>query len=203
MYGIIDANRNATADELHRRRVMAGSKAPLGQAVAETSLLLYYGRSLQMEDLAGPRLELKGIDLADQSFRVVSYHCFPIGVYDRFLDVDIIVFAKMTATEGTVLGWLRRVEVEEAPVTWFEKNGIRRGYSHMVRSEFLSDMPKEFRFVDPCAHGELYGAIWNDKLLGWECCGCDRYLYDQRTREHIFNYHNRQSGHTMSEGETG
>lgn len=177
-------------EELHRRRVLAGSLLPLETSVAEVAVLDAYGQFVSIDHLVAKKnaLQLIPEDTAGQRLRIVVWRTFPLLVYSRFLDVDAYIFAvpqPNTLNVLNVAGWLPLEQVEEAPVVWFIQDGERKDYSHEVSAKFMAEMPGDFLFRDPCKHFENYGAIWDYNHEGWECCGCGRWIYDAKTREAV------------------
>lgn len=194
------------AREVHRRRLLSNTskRTPDFRAtIAETAFLSLYGKVPTVDDLkVGPKsLFLAPTDDAGNVVRVCTWERWPIRVFSRYLDAGAYVFAVPKGDHLEFEGWLPINLVEEAPIYWFEEDGERVDYSHEIDRDYLIPMPSTFRFVDTCEHKENWMQIWDWTFAAWQCCGCSRYVYDSREREHsarLLADHHRNSDQVLA-----
>lgn len=183
----MSGNIEAIARELLRRRVLTQQKNgqnDLMNALAQATLLDRYDRLPTIDDLKFNRdyLEFVTHDNAERGVRVVVVKGdWSHRVWSNSLDCDVVVFSRFDDKENTVEleGWMPRLEVEEAPFEWWEKDGKRVSYFHSVDNGAFIPMPEEFDFSEPCDHeSTLSLSYWDVRFGGWRCLKCDRIVYE-------------------------
>jgi len=179
-----------TARELSRRRIISNRQdvdRDIRSAYVEVLFLSQFGRQPRMEDLKRDkyRYDFMPTDDAGRSIRIIMRQEFPLRVYQRFLDADVYVFAKLhrLLDMSEVLGWLPRDEVVQAPRLDFPAQDRREpDYCHEVGAGHYAALPKVFNFTESCPH---IGQLWDYTTESWECFGCGRRIYSKWDREHI------------------
>ena len=193
------------AQELLRRRVLTGQangENDMMNAISQTTLLALYGRQPTIDDLKFNKNYLDFItkDEMGQTVRVIATNDDrPFYVWSNQLDVDCYVFLRYYATDKSAIpyGWIPRLDLEDTPITWWEKNGKKISYYHTIAniegfsyeaiaSAGLLPMPDTFHLVGPvCDHS---ATAWNGSVEGWSCLKCDRMLYDSTALEILRDY---------------
>ena len=183
------------AQELLRRRILTqqkDGKNDVQNAVCQTTLLAMYGRQPTIDDLTFSKDYLDFITEDELGFkvRVVSAkEGEDWRVWSNQLDgVDRICFARYYPEDKAafVFGWMNRVDVEETPVNWFERDGKRVSYWHSIDESKLNPMGDEFKLEDSCSHGKA--DVWDAESGGWRCLICDRIHFDTKAQETFAHY---------------
>lgn len=174
----------ADAEEAHRRKLLAGRDTGSQATLAETALVYSYGRVVQVTDFVQTwRLNLLPLDMNGKRVRVLIPRYWPLRVPANMLDnEDVLVVADFRRDAIRFLGWLPISHVEEAPVSFFEKDGKRLSYSHEIDQGYLFEMPDTFDFTDHCLHLDAWMALWEYSPPGWLCSGCGQVLYADEDR---------------------
>ena len=182
------------AQELLRRRILTqqkDGKNDVMNAVCQTTLLAMYDREPTIDDLKFSRDYLDFITEDELGFkvRVVSAkEGQDWKVWSNQLDgVDRICFARYYDEDKAahVFGWMNRVDVEDLPVNWFERDGKRVSYWHSVDDSKLTLMPDVFKLENGCDHPLN---TWNQESEGWRCLICDRINFDQDAQKVLNSY---------------
>lgn len=196
MFIEVDSNIRRTAQEIHRRRVLAnqsGAKMRFDLTLAEVAALKAFELTPKLTDLkvAAKSIQTIPVDKNGKDVRIVYRDSWPMRVYSYRLDqADVFLFVSRVSDDVfDVAGWLELALVERAPIKTFEEDGEMIDYCHEIDRDFLNPLPSEFNFVNSCVFGseahakKTNNAVWNYSVGGWECFGCSMLLYDEESRE--------------------
>lgn len=176
----------ASADEVHRRKLLVGKPTSLEQTIAEVALLKSYGREVTVDDFRSTfRLDVVPTDIAGNKVRIMVPRFWPLRVYSGNLDEDVLVVLNFRKKYVQLLGWLPMAHVEQAPIYFHERDGKRVSYAHEIDQAYLFPMPEEFDFTDTCDHLETWLALWDYTTPGWKCAGCRQVLYADEDRKRL------------------
>lgn len=165
------------AQRLHRDAVVSGQKSDYKAIEAQIALLDLYG------EIADP---LPCKDRGGRTFCIEKTNRKQFLINQKQLSNDIIICALSTRGGYDFKGWITKEDVENAPISWIERDGKRVDYSHRVLPEFLSPLPNRFDFSESCEHDAAY---WDYESEGWHCFQCDRTLYDPALVERLDREH--------------
>ena len=137
-----------------------------------------YEHAVKATEIGGKKVTLK--DDKGRTVRVISSDWLPFRIWSSDLDYDIVVLCR-TNRNGLFkfFGWTHLDWIIEAPVYWWEPDGVRKGFAHEVEPDTLEPMPEKFDFEITCPHP---AGLWNWRKR-WECLGCERYYDDEDQRD--------------------
>ncbi len=180
------------AQELLRRRTLTQQKNghnDLMNAICQTTVLARYGKQPSVDDLKFNKDYLDFItkDNNGRTIRIISAkESENFKVWANQLDVDRLIFVEFSSKhkQANPVGWMVRKDVEELPVCWFERDGKKISYYHMIDKNSLNSLNDEFNFPDSCTHPV---AIWIEKQK-WSCLKCDKMVFESNANKILLKY---------------
>lgn len=164
------------ANELRRRRVIAGDNSSFSVCSAEVQFLLNNKKQLSINNL---HPHSKGVAVGGEHngllFILITSKSVEWSVPFELTDAcDVIIFLKLKGSKYIEAGWLTRDEIEQAPIV---DNSYKILFGH--------DNPwDDFSLVEKC-HSKDFNGIWDYETDSWECFKCGRFINDERTRTEI------------------